>query len=462
MEKTKKKFKMPHMFIFLLSVLVIMSLLTYIIPAGEYGLLPDGTLDGNNFHFLGEQTPVNPWRAMLMIFSGIKNAGGVIAMVLVNGGAIGAILSTKALDRVMDWAIYKLQDQGVKVLVPVTGLMIALISCFGFGDWLMALTPIGVMVAAKLKLDPLVALGTTISAVLIGNSWSPVNLNVVQPMMNVPLFSGFGVRIIMTIVIFAFYAFLITKYAVRVHKDPSRSLMGDDQWLRDLNAQPAQEFKAVKLNPRDALIVFCLIFQYFVIVYLKTTFGYGNEVVLAVVIISSIICGLLNGWTLNETGQAFAKGCNNMAFICFLIGLATAMSSVMSEGHIIHTIVYTACMPLRNLSHGIAAVGISVVITVFNFLIPSLSAKAALIIPIVRPMCEALGLTSQVGVQCYQIGDTFTNALTPFMAMTVGACELAGVPFNKYFKISIRIVAPLWVVSQIALYIVANAGWTGL
>ena len=455
----KKKMKMPHMYCFLLGFLIIMSLLTYIIPAGEFATGADGTLDGNSFAFLGHQTPVNPWDAMLHIFSGIKGGASVIAMVLVNGGAIGAILSTKALDRVMDYSVYRLKDKGVSILVPAVAVMIAVISCVGFGDWLMALTPVGIMVAAKLGLDPLVALGITISAVLIGNSWSPINLHVVQPMMEVELFSGYGVRTLMTVVIFTLYALIITRYALKIHKDPSKSLMGDSGWLERLKSQNSEEIKAVSLNGKDVLIVFCLIFQYVVIVYLKTRFGYGNEVVLAVVIITCTICGLLAGWNLNEVGQAFARGCNNMAFICFLIGLATAMSQVMSEGHIIHTIVYFACLPLRGLSHGLAAVGISVVITGLNFLIPSLSAKAALIIPIVKPMCEALSLPAQVGVQCYQIGDTFSNALTPFMAMTVGACELAGVPFNKYIRISIRIVAPLWIVSQIALFFLANAQW---
>ena len=102
------------------------------------------------------------------------------------------------------------------------------------------------------------------------------------------------------------------------------------------------------------------------------------------------------------------------------------------------------------------------VITLINFLIPSMSAKAAILIPIVKPMCEALSLTAQVGVQAFQIGDQFTNALTPISGFILGACTMAGVSFDKYFKFAIRVVAPLWAISLVVLYVLSSIGWTGL
>lgn len=460
--ENKKKFKLPHMFFFLLAVLIVISLLTYVVPAGEFDLNPDGTLNGSSFHLLGQQTPVSPWQAMLSIFTGVVNSAQVIALVLINGGAIGVILSTQAINRVLDHAVYRLRDKGVKVVVPAIGGLIFLVSCCGgFGDWLMALTPIGLMVAAKLGLDPLVALGVTNVAILCGLTWSPVDLYMTQPLFGLEVYSGFGIRSIMSVIMLILYMIMITRYAVKVHKDPSKSLMGDTAWLHAQPEHPDYTMNAAPLKWQDMVIFALLFLQYVVVVLLKTTFGYGNNVIIAVVVITSIICGILNRWTADEIGNAFAKGCSDMAFICFLIGLASTMSVVMSDGHIIHTIIYYACKPLNNLSHGFAAVGIACVITVLNFLIPSMTAKAALIIPIVRPMCEALNLTAQVGMQCYQVGDTFTNALTPFMAMSVGACVMAKVPFGKYVKLAAKIMLPLWLMSMVVLFFLANANWVG-
>lgn len=179
--------------------------------------------------------------------------------------------------------------------------------------------------------------------------------------------------------------------------------------------------------------------------------GMPNSVQPAIMILSCLLCGLLAGWDFDKIGNAFAAGCGGMAFICFIIGVANAMSLVMTQGNIMHTIVYYACLPLQKLGSGLAAVGISVVITLINFLIP-----------IVKPMCEALSLTAQAGVQAFQIGDQFTNALTPISGFILGACTMAGVLFDKYFKFAIRVVAPLWAISLVVLYVLSSIGWTGL
>lgn len=93
-EKTKKStgFKLPHLMILMLGLLIFMSLMTYIIPAGIFATRADGTLDGSSFQLLGYQTPVTPWQAMLSILAGLQNSSYVIAVLLVNGGAIGVIL----------------------------------------------------------------------------------------------------------------------------------------------------------------------------------------------------------------------------------------------------------------------------------------------------------------------------------------------------------------------------------
>ena len=456
----KRSFKLPHLMILMLGLLIFMSLMTYVIPAGSFAVNPDGTLDGSQFALIGHQTPVSPWTAMVSILTGLQNSSYVIAVLLVNGGAIGVILGTKAIDRLVDYALYRLKDKGTLILVPSVVFIMGLVGAFGFGDHLVALVPVGVMLARKLRLDPLVAIGLTGLAVLMGATWSPTAIVVVWTMMDVPLFSGFAVRFVMMLVITILYSLLVTRYALRIQKDPTRSLTGNTDWLTPGGDEG--DLAEVTLRKKDLLIAALFFGQYLVIVLCMSVLGMPDGVQPAIMIISCILCGLLAGWDFDEIGNNFAKGCGNMAFICFIIGVANAMSIVMTEGNILHTIVYYACLPLQQLSSGLAAVGISCVITLINFLIPSMSAKAAILIPIVRPMCEALSLTAQVGVQAFQIGDQFTNALTPISGFILGACAMAGVPFDRYFRFAIRLVLPLWGISMMVLYFLSSIGWTGL
>lgn len=101
----------------------------------------------------------------------------------------------------------------------------------------------------------------------------------------------------------------------------------------------------------------------------------------AVQIPVAILCGLIYGQNLDKIGAAFAKGTSGMAFVAAVIGLAGTMSLVMENGNILHTIVYYACLPLRELSLGLASVGMSAIVAFLNLFVPSASAKMAILIP---------------------------------------------------------------------------------
>lgn len=461
-KEKKAGFKLPHLMFLILGMLIFMSLMTYVIPAGSYGVKADGTLDGSSFSLLGHQTPVSPWRAMLTILTGLQNSAYTISILLINGGTIGVILKTKAIDRLIDFALYKLQDKGIVIVVPLVVFMLGLLGAFGGGDHLVALIPLGIMMARKLRVDPIMAMGLTLFAVFMGSSWSPTSLIIHWTMMELPFYSGFSVRFVMMLVTIAVNCILTTVYALRVSRDPSKSLLGTTDWVNDLENTDQNALKAAALDPKDVIITILFFLQFALIVIGMSVFGLERGIQPAIMIINCVICGLLAGWTTDEIGNAFAKGCGGMAFVCVIIGIANAMSLVMTQGNILHTIVYYACLPLKSLSSGFAAVGISVVVTFINLFIPSASAKAAILFPIIRPMCEALGLTAQVGIQAFQIGDQFTNAISPVLGMTMAGCAAAGVPFDKYFRFAIRNIIPLWLIAQCTLYVLASMGWTGL
>ena len=64
-EKAKKGFKMPHLFWIMMGLLLFACLLTYIIPAGEFAVDENGKILGDQFSYLGHQTPVAPWRMFM-------------------------------------------------------------------------------------------------------------------------------------------------------------------------------------------------------------------------------------------------------------------------------------------------------------------------------------------------------------------------------------------------------------
>ena len=256
-----------------------------------------------------------------------------------------------------------------------------------------------------------------------------------------------------------FYTLL---YARKISKDPTKSAMGNTDWMETYHAETGDGMEVVAFNPRATLVTVLFFAQYFVIVYMMTMLGMENTITPAVQIPVAIHCGLIYGQNLDKIGAAFAKGTSGMAFVAAVIGLAGTMSLVMENGNILHTIVYYACLLLRKLSLGLASVGMSAIVAFLNLFVPSASSKMAILIPIIKPIAESLAMSGNLAVSAFQFGDGFTNLVTPALGAPASSLAIAGVPLSKWLKWALPITLLMLVISWIILYFLGSVGWTGV
>ena len=453
----KKGFKMPHIMFLVLGILIFMSLMTYIIPAGQFATDPETKkLLGDQFSFLPEQTPVNPWDAILMILPGLTASGQVIGLLLCGGGFSGVVLATGAIDHMVDYAIYKLKDKGINLLIPIVFFIYCFVGGFQGGDQIIAMVPIGLVFAKKLRLDPVVGLSVILLAFHVGGLSSPTSYAMLpQLMMGVELYSGFGVRVLMLVILSTTAMLMVLRYAKKVAKDPKNSVLDPDEWYAVLDTGNSAEVKEATITGRDVAVVVLFLLQPIVALILVTGLGMGTGATAATMILMAILIGFVYGFNADQIGGAFAKGTASMAFVAFIIGVAASLSTVMTQGNIIHY----ACMPLNGLSIGVAAVGMNLVITFINLFIPSASAKAAVLVPIVQPMCEMLGVSLQVGVQSFLYGDKLTNIISPVLGTTVAALSLAKIDYSKWVKWVLPKLAVLACICWASLVILTQVGW---
>jgi len=465
-DKAKKQgFKLPHLMWILIGLILIMSALTYVVPAGQFGRNEAGAIDGSTFNFLGYQTPVSPFRAIYLFQDGLVGSAVIIMVVLVGGAAISVILATKAIDNFLSWAVWVLRDKNQNTLIILLMILMVYLGGFGGGDFLIALIPMGLVFAKKLKLDPIMAIGVTTFATMVGFGTGPNKLLIPQSMMDIPIYSGFGMRFLIMNFFMVLAIIYVVWYVNRIKKDPSKSAMGNADWLRTIEETDVGEIVESKLSWKDLLIVLLFFGQYVLIVWYSITQtpkgGNTYSFLTAVLTVNAILCGFIGGLSAEQIGNEYAKGLGGMAFVGFIIGMARVVSLVMAEGNIIHTIVYTLTRPLMGLDRGLSAIGLTGIIAIINPIIPSASSKAAILMPIIKPITEVLGMNPQIAVQAFQFGDGFTNIISPALGWTLGSCAAAGVPFDKWFKWSIPIVLIMTLFSFAWIYVLNSIGWLG-
>lgn len=216
--KAKKTFKMPHLLWIMTGILLLCSILTYIIPAGQFAMAEDGTLLGDQFRFLGYQTPVNPLMAMLQIMPGLEGSAAVIFVVMVSGAAIEVFLSTKCFDRFLDYSLYKMQGKGDILLISVMFFLMGYLGAFGGSDALIAIIPIGILFTNKLRLDPIVGLGVSLFATQIGFGTGPTKQFVTQGLMGTKIYGGFLTRFVIMNIFLLIGLFMLLAYVKKFGK----------------------------------------------------------------------------------------------------------------------------------------------------------------------------------------------------------------------------------------------------
>lgn len=460
MEKARKQPKI-NMLVFIMGILILACIMTYIIPAGQFDVDPDTkALIPGSYHRV-DQSPINIWKTLLNIFPGMTNSAKVISIVLFMGGALKVIISTGAVEEFINWAVYKLQKKGVLVIVPMMIILFAVLSAYGGNDSFFAFTVIGVAVAAKLGLDPIAAVIMTYFATSVGFGGALKGRTLVaQGLADVPQYSGAGYRTVWLFVMIAIAVAYGLWYCLRIKKDPSKSFMGNTDWLAASDA--SKEIEAVSFNPVSLAVIVITAGSFILNAVMGVLKGWSYPEQLAVLLIASTICALLYKKSIFEICNTFADGCKSMGFIVFIIGLGGAISLTLTQGNILHTIVNFVTAPLVNLPKGIGTIAMFWFNWFFNFFIISGSGQAAVVMPIMNPIADALSIQRQVAVSAFVYGDAFTNMLFPTSAQLLAALAIANVPLKRWVRFILPFLLILSVATSAFLYYLTAINWTGL
>ena len=186
---TKKKFRVPHSFVIVFSIIIAAVLLTWIIPAGEYVRVEnaDGikVIDPTQFSYI-QRTPVKAFIKRVDIMLVILFSGGAFHM-LTQSGALQAVIAKLA----------KKFSNNLYVFIPILTLMFGLICTTQAVNMFIAFAPVMVMLALAIGLDSITGAAIILLGGAIGFSTGTLNPNttvVAQKIAELPLYSGIGYR----------------------------------------------------------------------------------------------------------------------------------------------------------------------------------------------------------------------------------------------------------------------------
>ena len=423
MTDVQHRFRVPHPLVLLTGCIILASMASYVLPAGEFERSMDEetvkiAVVAGTYQQV-EQTPVNLFLAMVALPRGMVDAGGVIFLVFLIGGALTVVDETGALRRGISSLVRALKGRDLLIIAAISLFFATGGVVQNMQEEIIPLIPVGLIVTSRLGFTPLVAMAISAGAAFVGSAFSPINpfqVLIAQDAAGVIPVSGWAFRVVFLLIALVFWIGMTMRYAVRTRVAPEIGRTEDPE---------------DSLGPRDWVILSMLLCTFVLMGYLARI---GFNHMSAAFFIMGVLAGAVSGMGPSRIAQAYVNGFRQMAYAALLIGFARTIYVVLLDGRIIDTIVYGMFQPLESLPSLTSALGMVVAQAAIHVPIPSVSSQAVLTMPVLIPLSDLLEISRQVTVLAYQYGAGLCDLVTPTNGALMAILAAAGVRYEDWIK----------------------------
>ena len=468
------KIKVPNTYVIIFTVLLVCAVATWLVPGGE------------------PQT----WQVFSALYEGFSQQAGIIAFVLIIGGAFWVINSTKAVDEGIMKFINKVQrlerfslvrKLGVgNIVITLVMLLFGLFGAvFGMSEETIAFVAVVIPLARSLGYDDFVAVCMVYVAAHVGFAGAmlnPFTIGIAQGMAELPLFSGIEYRIFCWVVLMLIAVTFVLWYANKTRKpleikEVSRGVsenateqvskvrawicyaaltlvlvlfsvfyasdcvikLGESSFHTPWLLWTATGLFALLsfVSLRNSVKMFILSMLMFTIVFLVVgAMGYGWYLseICALFMAMAVCAGFSAGYSADTIAKEFIAGAKDIFSAALIIGFAAGIIVILKNGQVIDTMLASMASALEGTGRVGALGSMYGIQTFINLFIPSASAKAAVTMPIMAPFSDMINVSRQATVLAFQFGDGFTNMITPCSGVLMAVLSVAKIPYEKWVK----------------------------
>ncbi len=384
---------------------------------------------------------------------GIIESSDIILFVLILGGLTGIMNFTGAFDAGIAWLAIKLKGKEYWLIVIVTILIAIGGTTFGLAEETIAFYPILIPIFLAAKYDAIVALASVYIGSSIGTMFSTVNpfsVIIASDAAGIKWTTGFTGRLIMLILGVIICIVYIMRYANKVKKDATKSLIYDQKEMIEKLFGNTTDVKTLTGRLRVILSIFTLCFV--IMIYGVSRLGWWFEEMTVVFLVGAIIIGFLAKVKEETFVTTFIKGASDLLSVAFIIGIARGVSVIMEQGLISDTILHYASGFTSGMPKGIFANVLLFIYSGLSFFIPSSSGMAVLTMPIMSPLADTVGIGREVIVNAYQYGMGLFAFINP-TGLILASLAIVKIGYDKWLKFVIPLVIILSVFTMISLTI---------
>ena len=418
--------------IFMLMVLA--YVLTLVIPAGEYARTQDAAgnlviVTAGGFAYAEGGISLARWLLSPVLVLGASGSGTLIAVIvflLVIGGVFSALDRCGLMKYMLNRLAVRFGAVRYRLMAAVILFFMAMGALIGSFEECVPLVPIVVALSVNLGWDTLTGMGMSLLAGGCGFAagvFNPFTVGVAQQLAGLPMFSGAWMRLLAFALIYALLLFFVRRYARRIERPVSGDCGG--AFARNPRMDRGLCWFGAILGAGIAL-VFCS-------GLITALQAYTMIIVAATFLAAGVSACLVSGMGGREFLRAAGAGVAAILPAVVMILMASSIKFTLEEAKILDTILHEAVLLAETLPRWAVILLIYLIVLGMNFFIPSGSAKAFMLIPLIVPMAQVFGISTQLCIVAFAFGDGFSNVLYPTNPALLISLGLADVSYGKWF-----------------------------
>ena len=444
----------------LLTVLIVVGVLTFVIPAGRYTIYTtDASKADVPFYqytddeSLNKQIVIDSYRELtgdenssrlsvlrwftspieaLIFGSNSSNMIMIIALLLVLGGTFKVLEESGGLVSLVRVIMVKLHSKRFVAVWIITAVIMLLSAVFGLQEQLLILYPIFAMLCTALNWSRFTAISLVLVSSGVGFTTAitnPLTIGTASIAADVSVVDGMWYRCIIFCVMYVVTSLFLVYLAKRDEKRATEkfdvngfTMVSDEEHTEDIR-------KAKMIVALFSLALLSVI----IATSIKALRSLAMVFMAVAFIVGTVIIGRILLGSYKSLGKCFIKGVKDVLPSIVIIMIAFGITHIAQQGNILHTIFYYFYNSVTNISPYVAVVILYVFVLIIEFFIPSASAKAVLIIPMLT-LAPIDGISKTVIILTYLFADGYTNVLYPTCGTLLVGLGLANVSFAEWFK----------------------------
>ena len=388
---------------------------------------------------------------------GIYDSIDIILFVLIIGGFMYVFNETGAMVKGITWLSYTMRGREKWLIIILTSLLSFFGASYGMAEEALVFYPILVPLFLAAGFDVLVPLaiifgGTSLGCIAAFSN--PFSTIIASNAAGINWLDGFYQRLILWVIITGLLVWYIVRYAAKVKKDPSTSLvLKIDGVVRppyEINVNAATTKPVLELRTKLLLLIYILTFLTMIgcVVFLK----WWTLEMSALFLGSSILLAVVTRMNEKTFIREFIKGAESLLAVAFIIGVARGVTIVLNEGHISDSILFYGADLVQGMQPAIFILLLLAFYFFFSLFIQSSSGMAVLTMPIIGALAIIVNIPGREIVNSYLYGMCIMSFIAP-TGLILPSLALVNVSFKTWLKFITPLLIILTIICAISLVI---------